>query len=108
MSEITVNERVGDECPNVGRPTSRPDDVGHHGGIVARGDEGKQQQEFGRLLRRQCEEKISMNNPEHDNQDDHAWIGWKFLASLMTASGRLCCKMILRILARKIDSRSGA
>jgi hypothetical protein len=41
MAEIGVDERIGDERPDVGCPTSRPGDVGEHAGVVACGDEGK-------------------------------------------------------------------
>jgi hypothetical protein len=71
MAEVGVDERVSDECPDVGGPTAGPRDVRQHTGVVTRGNEREQQQKLGRLLRRQHEHEDRLDDPEHDEQRDH-------------------------------------
>jgi len=71
MTEIAVNKSIGDERPDVGSPPARPHDVRHHGWIVARGDEGKQQEKCIRLLCVQHEGKIGMHESQHREEDKH-------------------------------------
>ena len=84
MAEIGVDQRIGDERPDVGRPAARPAHVGHHARIVARGDEGKEQQELVGLLRRQHEREQEVNAHEHDDQRHHDrwYVEHRFAARL--------------------------
>ena len=66
-----MDQRIGDEDPDVGWPASGPDHVGQHAGVIAGRNEGKEQEKLGRLLRREEEHEDGVDEPDHRQQRDH-------------------------------------
>jgi hypothetical protein len=95
MAEVGVDERVSDERPDVGCPTSRPSKVGEDAGIVTCRNEGKEQQKFGRLFWGQYEHEQELNERENGKQHDYGrrYVEHPFAAGLIehvgAGSGRL-------------------
>src|SRR5262249_53584793 len=71
MTEIGMDERIGDERPDVGYPTSGPSHIGKHAEIVTRRDEGEEQEKLARLLRGQPEHEQQLNKHEYGEHYDY-------------------------------------
>ena len=84
-----MNESICHERPNIRLPTSRPDDVSGHAGIVARRNESKQKQEFAPPPRSQRQKEKCVDEAEHDDQgaDDNRHVEHSFATGLVKHVG---------------------
>ena len=71
MSEAAVQQCVGDECPDIGRQSPRPSQIGQHARVITRGNEGKQQQKLGHLFRGKREREHRVDEHQYREQRDH-------------------------------------
>src|SRR5215813_11711080 len=72
MSPVGVNQRIGDESPDV-RAAAGQGAPKHYGVVIARGDESKRQQKFDVLLLGQQKCANEMHQCQHCEQSENDW-----------------------------------
>jgi hypothetical protein len=89
MAEVGMDERIGDERPDVGCPPSGPSKVGEDACVVTCGNESKEQQKLGRLFGAQCEHEHELNEREDGKQRDYGrrYVEHPFAAGLIEHVG---------------------
>ena len=71
MSPVGMDQRIGDEGPNLGAEAARQRAVEHRRAIVARGDEGKADQKLDVLIVAEQQRAHAMNERQQRQHDEH-------------------------------------